>query len=167
MLSAIGTDILGRMDTDIRRATPDDLTGVAATSAALFAEDGATRDRLRNAEWPKDNSRPWIEGLLADPDALVLVAAQQDNVVGHLIGQLYAASPMFTGARTELVSMYVSPGLRGQSIGSRLVEEFFAWSRGRGAARFQVSAYAANESALRFYRRQGFAPLSIQLSADA
>jgi ribosomal protein S18 acetylase RimI-like enzyme len=30
-----------------------------------------------------------------------------------------------------------------------------------------VSAYAANESALRFYRRHGFAPLSIELSANA
>jgi GNAT superfamily N-acetyltransferase len=158
------------MGIDIRHATPADLSGLVALSAALFAEDGATRDRLRNAEWPRDNGRPWIEALLADPDVLVLVAAEQmpgGAAVGHLLGHFYAASAMWTAARTELTSMYVSPEYRGQNIGGRLVEQFFAWSRERGAGRFHVSAYAANESAIRFYRRQGFAPLSIELSADA
>ena len=156
------------MDIDIRRATPADLPGVAASSAALFAEDGATRDPLRNADWPRDNGQAWVDELFAAPDALVLAAASHDGtVVGHLIGHFAAASAMFTAPRTELVSMRVVPEYRGQNIGGRLVEEFFAWSRERGAARFHVSAYAANESAIRFYRRHGFAPLSIQLAAGA
>jgi ribosomal protein S18 acetylase RimI-like enzyme len=29
------------------------------------------------------------------------------------------------------------------------------------------SAYAANEAAIRFYRRHGFTPLSVELAADA
>ena len=156
------------MDVDIRRAIATDLPGLVASSAALFAEDGAVRDRLRNAEWPRDNGRSWIEGLLAGPDALVLVAADHgDNVVGHLIGHFYAASMMWTGARTELISTYVASEYRSRSLGSRLVEAFFVWSRERGAERFHVSAYAANESAIRFYRRHGFASLSIELAADA
>jgi GNAT superfamily N-acetyltransferase len=156
------------MDIDIGRATAADLPGLVASSAALFAEDGATRDRLRNAEWPRDNGQPWIEGLLGAPDALVLVAAGHDGaVVGHLIGHFAAASAMFTAARTELVSLYVRPEYRGQDIGGRLVEEFFGWSRERGAGRFHVSAYAANERAISFYRRHGFAPLSVELAADA
>jgi GNAT superfamily N-acetyltransferase len=155
------------MDLDIRRASRKDVPGLAASSAALFAEDGAVRDRLRNAEWPRDYGRFWVEGLLAEPDALVLVAVSRSDVVGHLIGHFYPASAMWTGARTELVSTYVSPGYRGRGLGGRLVEAFFDWSRGRGAGRFHVSAYAANESAIRFYRRHGFAPLSVELTADA
>jgi GNAT superfamily N-acetyltransferase len=156
------------MDIDIRRAAPTDLSGLATCNAALFAEDGAARDRLRNAEWPRANARPWFEGLLAAPGALVLVAADRDgNVEGYLVGQLYPTSAMWTGARAELISMYVSPVHRGLNVGGRLVEEFFAWSRDQGAERFHVSAYAANESAIRFYRRHGFAPLSVELSADA
>lgn len=156
------------MDVEIRSAIPNDLPGLVASSGALFAEDGAVRDRLRNAEWPRDNGRPWIEGLLAVPDALVLVAADHDgNVVGHLIGQFHAASAMWTGARTELISTYVAPEHRSRSLGSRLVEAFFVWSRERGAERFHVSAYAANEAAIRFYRRHGFASLSIELAVDA
>jgi GNAT superfamily N-acetyltransferase len=156
------------MDIGIRRAGPADVPGLVALSAALFAEDGATRDRLRNAGWPRDNSRLWIEGLLAAPDAFVLVAADPDGTaVGHLIGQYHAVSAMWTGARTELISAYVRPEYRGRNIGGRLVEAFFAWSRERRAERFHVCAYAANESAIRFYRRHGFAPLSVELAADA
>jgi GNAT superfamily N-acetyltransferase len=88
-------------------------------------------------------------------------------VLGHLIGHIYPASAMWTGVRSELISMYVWPEHRDRGLGSRFVEEFFAWSRERGAARFQVSAHAANESAIRFYRRHGFTPLSVELTADA
>jgi GNAT superfamily N-acetyltransferase len=120
----------GSMDIDIRSAGAADVPGLAALSAALFAEDGATRDRLRHAGWPRDNGRAWIEGLLAAQDALVLVAADRDgNAVGHLIGQFYAISAMWTGARTGLVSTYVAPEFRGRGVGGRLVEAFFAWSR--------------------------------------
>ncbi len=156
------------MGIDIRPAGAADVPGLAALSAALFAEDGATRDRLRNTDWPRDNGRAWVAGLLAAPDALVLVAAGRDGTaVGYLIGQFYASSAMWTGARTELVSTYVAPEFRGQNLGGRMVEAFFAWSRDRGAQRFQVSAYAANEPAIRFYRRHGFVPLSVELAADA
>jgi len=156
------------MDIDIRRAASADVAGLVALSAALFAEDGATRDRLRNPGWPLENGHTWIEGLLATPDALVLVAAGGDGTaIGYLIGQFYAASAMWTGARTELVSTYVMPGYRGRNVGGSLVEAFFAWSRERGAKRFHVTAYAANGAAIRFYRRHGFAPLSVELGANA
>jgi GNAT superfamily N-acetyltransferase len=155
------------MDVDIRQAADADLAGLVASSAALFAEDGVRRDRLRNAEWPVEHGREWIEGLLAAPDALVLVAVGLDGaVVGHLIGHFYAPSVMWTGARTELISTYVDPASRGRDVGGRLVEAFVAWSRERGAERFHVSAYAANERAIEFYRRHGFAPLSLELAAD-
>jgi hypothetical protein len=41
------------MDIDIRPAARADVPGLVALSAALFAEDGAIRDRLRSAGWPR------------------------------------------------------------------------------------------------------------------
>jgi len=155
----------------VRAATLDDLDGLTQSSADLFAEDGASRDRLRNADWPLDHGRPWCESLIAAPDALVLVAVESggdetEEVVGHLIGSFSPASSMWTAARAELISTYVSVSHRGQGLGSRLVEDFIAWSKERGASRLHVSAYAANGSAIRFYQRHGFVPLSIELAAD-
>ncbi|OLE21488.1 MAG: GNAT family N-acetyltransferase [Catenulispora sp. 13_1_20CM_3_70_7] len=153
-------------DIEIRSATLDDLDGLAHDSAELFAEDGVTRDRLRDPDWPRDNDRPRLAGLIAAPDALVLVAVYDGAVVGHLVGTFSAASSMWAAARAELVSTHVAASYRGQGIGGRLVEDFIAWGRDRGAARLHVSAYAANGSAIRFYQRYGFVPLSIELALD-
>jgi GNAT superfamily N-acetyltransferase len=122
------------MDIGIRRAAPADVPGLVALSAALFAEDGAARDRLRNAAWPRDNA------------------------VGHLIGHFYCASAMWTAARTKLISMYVMPGYRDRNLGGRLAEAFFAWSRDRGAGRFRVKG--ARSAAQQSHEVKGRAGLS-------
>ena len=154
------------MEIAVRTATAADIDGLVASTAALFAEDGAARDRLRNPAWPGLHGRDWCAGLLADPDALVLVAAAGPEVVGHLVGNYAESSPMWLAPRAELVSMFVARQHRGDGVGGRLVAHFTGWARDRGAARIQVDAYAANESALRFYRRHGFAPLSESLAAE-
>lgn len=151
---------------EIRPATADQVSGLVATSAALFAEDGATRDRLRDPRWPDRHGAAWISGLLTNPNALLLAAVAEGGVVGHLVGLYTPASEMWRGAQAELVSLYVVPGLRGRGVGSGLVERFTAWARERGATRAHVTAYAANEAAVRFYRRHGYAPLSTVLATD-
>ncbi len=151
---------------EVRSATTDDIDGVGESSAALFAEDGAARDRLRNREWPRSHGEQWCADLIDDPDALVLVAAAGEEIGGHLIGTFAAASAMWVAPRAELVSMFVTSRWRGQGVGGRLVGDFRAWARSRGAARLQVTAYATNEGALCFYQRHGFAPLSSELVVD-
>lgn len=153
-------------DIEIRQATLDDLDGLARDSADLFAEDGVTRDRLRDPDWPRDSNRAWCAGLIAAPDALVLVAIEENAVVGHLVGTFSPASSMWSAARAELVSTHVAPAYRGQGIGGRMVEDFIDWGRERGAVRLHVSAYTSNSAAIRFYQRYGFVPLSIDLALD-
>jgi GNAT superfamily N-acetyltransferase len=151
---------------DIRPATAADLDGVVASSAALFAEDAATRDQLRNADWPAMYGAQWCAELLADPQALVMVASDAGKVVGHLVGTFAGPSDMWTVSRAELVSMFVREHLRGQGVGGLLVDAFVDWAKQRGAARLHVTAYAANEAAVGLYRSRGFAPLSITLTHD-
>lgn len=150
---------------EIRRAEAGDLNGLVASSAALFAEDGV-RDRLRNPQWPSEHGAAWIAELSVNPDALLLAAVADGIVAGHLIGFYQPASPMWLGARAELVSMYVVPGLRGKGVGSRLVADFTAWAHERGVARLHVTAHTANDAAVRFYKRHGYAPLSTEFAVD-
>jgi GNAT superfamily N-acetyltransferase len=155
------------MEIEIRRASIDDLDGVVASSAALFAEDAGQRDSLRNRGWPAEYGEQWCRELLTDPRALVLVVSGPDGVAGHLVGSFSDPSEMWTGARAELVSMYVRPDLRGRGVGGRLVDTFAEWARGRGAERLTVSAYATNAAALALYQSRGFAPLSITLATGS
>lgn len=153
-------------DVSIRRASVADLEGVVASSTGLFREDGATRDPLRNPEWPKLNAANYENGNLTNPDMLVLVADHDGAVVGHLTGAFYPASAMWTAPRAHLISMHVMPQWRGQNVGGRLVEQFKVWAKEKGAVQLRVTAYTANEGAMRFYQRQGFAPLESTFAFD-
>ena len=149
---------------EVRIATADDLDGVAASQAALFALDAGTRDGLRNLDWPATHGSEWIAGLIGRDDALVLVAARGDKVVGHLVATSSPPSDMWVAARAELVSMHVDESQRGGGVGSRLVSACIGWAREQGAARLAVSAYAANDGAVRFYQANGFEPFSLELT---
>lgn len=143
----------------VRRATSDDLEALAASSAGLFAEDAASRDPLRDPNWPLRHAAADYARHLTNPDTLVLVAVQDAAVVGHLLGGFYEASAMWRSPRAYLISMFVQAPWRGAGVGSRFVADFSAWARGKGATQLRVTAYSSNEGAVRFYRRHGFAPL--------
>jgi len=150
----------------IREATAADTEGLIASNTALFAADAAVRDPLRNPGWPAGHAADFVAGALASPDTLVLVADHEGDVIGHLIGAFLPVSPMWTVPRADLFSMQIMAGWRGQGIGSQLVDRFKAWGQARGVAALRVSAYTANEPALRFYRRHGFTPLDTTLTLN-
>ena len=143
-----------------------DVEGLVASGLSLFNEDGLARDRLRNPDWPPANATDYETGNLADPDVLVLVAVVGRDVIGHLTAGFHADSAMWIAPTVDLMSLNVMPDWRGQSIGTRLIADFTSWARERGAVQSRVTAYTANENALRFYRRHGFGPLETTLVAD-
>lgn len=143
-----------------------DVDGLVASGVNLFTEDGVVRDPLRNPDWSTANAKDYETGNLADPDMLVLVAVLGREVVGHLTGGFHADSAMWLAPTADLISLNVMPGWRGRSIGARLLDDFKIWARSRGAVQTRVTAYTANEGAIRFYRRHGFLPLETTLAAD-
>jgi GNAT superfamily N-acetyltransferase len=150
----------------VREATVTDVDSLVASGTGLFAEDGAVRDRLRNADWPRLYGAEEYARNIGDPDMLVLVGDRDGQVVGHLTGGISAVSPMWNAPRAYLISMYVMPPWRGQNLGARLVGHFKSWAKDMGAVQLRVTAYAANEGAIRFYQRHGFAPLEDTLALD-
>lgn len=153
-------------DIQIRPATAPDVDGFVASSAGLFAQDAGSYDDTVDIAWPrKYGATRFLEGL-ADPDRLVLVAVDSAGaVVGHLTGLVAEPTAMRPVRVATLSSLYVFPEHRHAGLGARLVAEFRSWARGRNCDRLEVTAYAANDGALRFYRQHGFAPQSILLEA--
>jgi GNAT superfamily N-acetyltransferase len=68
--------------------------------------------------------------------------------------------------KAHLISMHVMAEYRGQHVGAQLVEHFKSWAKEKGAVQLRVTAYTANAGAIRFYQRQGFAPLETTLAVD-
>ena len=105
---------------------------------------------------------------LAEGDTALLIALRGERPVGYAVTRLGGpAATWDLGARVaELETLVVASAERGAGIGSRLVAAARSWARGHGAERMTVGVAHANADALRFYRREGFAPF-YELLLDA
>lgn len=152
--------------TDIRKAGPDDIEGLVACSTGLFAEDAGTRDPTLSQDWPRLHAADSFRAQLDDDSRLVLAADDGGSAVGLLTGSLGEPSDIRPIRVAALGSMYVMPTHRNRGVGARLVAAFLEWAAAAGADRLAVSAYAANDGAIRFYQRHGFAPRTVLLERE-
>lgn len=151
----------------VRAARPEDMPGLVASSAALFAEDAGQRDPTMNVNWPHEHGTRRFTETINDPDHLILVAVSDDQVVGHLTANLGAPTTKRPVRVATLASLYVQPTFRGSGAAASLVETFRTWARENEADLLAVTAYATNDRAVRFYQRQGFTPATITLETKA
>ncbi|MBY8343639.1 GNAT family N-acetyltransferase [Streptomyces spinosirectus] len=147
----------------VRRARAEDIPGLVASSAGLFAEDGGTRDSSVNVDWPRQYGAQTFAAALEDPARLVLAVERDGQVVGHLLGTATGPTAKRRTTSATLVSIYVRPEHRRARAGDRLVEEFLDWARRQGAEHAEVTAYATNTEAIRFYERGGFTAMTLTL----
>ncbi|WP_151475718.1 GNAT family N-acetyltransferase [Streptomyces albicerus] len=147
----------------VRPARPEDIPALVASSAALFAEDAGTRDATVDVNWPHVHGAERFASGLDDPARLLLVAERAGEVIGHLAGEVADGSARRPVKIATLLSMYVRPAHRGTLTGARLVADFLDWARKQGAQQAEVTAYAANADAIRFYERNGFGPHTLTL----
>ena len=152
----------------IREAGPGDVPTVVGLSDALFREDAGSRDPTTNQDWALQEGRAYFAVLLADGAAGCWLAESVPGgeAVGYLAGRLRDGGPLRPLRLATLESMYVREGARGRGVGARLVGRFLSWARERGALRASVTAYAANEGAVRFYEREGFSARKLSLERD-
>ncbi|MEV6627386.1 GNAT family N-acetyltransferase [Amycolatopsis sp. NPDC051106] len=146
----------------------EEVPELVKSAEALFAEDAGSHDPRMDLGWPAREGAAYYQGLVADEDALCLLARSDGEVAGHLIGRLRPISTLRPGAvRAVLESMQVAADRRREGVGQALVSAFVAWARDRGANELTVQAYADNEGAQAFYRAQGFRPFEVTLAREA
>lgn len=141
--------------TELRLAGSADLEGLVASSAALFAEDAGSHDTTMNLAWPGQGGRDVLAAGIDDPTRLTLVAVCDGAVVGHLLGRV--EQPGWRSVRVAtILSLFVSADHRNAGLGSGLLTRFRSWAAEVNAVALEVTAYTANEAAIRFYARHGF-----------
>ncbi|MBA2760235.1 MAG: GNAT family N-acetyltransferase [Chloroflexia bacterium] len=142
----------------LHRATLEDLIGDALTK-----EDAGKHAEAFNLDWIAQEGEAAYTRMLGDERHVVTLAEVDGRAVGYLSGAVRDPSTWRTARMAEIFALYVIPEYRSQGIGERLVRSFLRWARDQGAERIVVAAFAANEAALRFYRRVGFAPFEVML----
>ncbi|MES1243993.1 MAG: GNAT family N-acetyltransferase [Acidobacteriota bacterium] len=94
----------------------------------------------------------------------ILVAENESRVVGwlHVSGMYLLESPAFA----EVLGLIVDEAHRGQGIGKRLLDAAARWAADHGFDRLRVRSNVVREDAHRFYEREGFRRIKMQVVLD-
>lgn len=127
------------MSAAIRQALASDVDGLVALEYAVFAADRLSRRSFRR--------------LVASPSARVLVAAEQDRIVGCAIVLFRAGS-----RSARLYSIAVTPGMAGAGRGRALLSSAAAAAAERGCTQLRLEVREDNPRAMALYEMNGFVP---------
>ncbi|MEO3973639.1 GNAT family N-acetyltransferase [Streptomyces sp. CAU 1734] len=136
---------------ELRVLGPDDWRVWRELRLAALAEApyafGATL-----AEWQGEGDREqrW-RARLGIPGSHNVVAVLADGPAGMASGV-----PSGTPDTVELISMWVSPAVRGQGVGEALVGEVERWAARGPASSVRLSVMRENGPAVALYERSGF-----------
>jgi ribosomal-protein-alanine N-acetyltransferase len=102
-------------------------------------------------------SREDLKYFLETRDALALIAASAESIVGFLIAQLYRGRPTF---QARIITIDVDPDLRRGKIGSLLMNACEDELRRQQVSRVRLEVAVGNLAAQKFYQRYGYRVLS-------
>lgn len=144
----------------LRPATTADVPALSrlATDSfvAKFGELYSARDL--HSFLDESLSEPAIAAELANPDRVYRLAERGGALVGYCKIGLTCGFPQHArGSKVmELKQLYTAPDATGGGIGKALMDWAMDQFAARGADEVQISVYAYNDGAHRFYRRYGF-----------
>jgi ribosomal protein S18 acetylase RimI-like enzyme len=102
---------------------------------------------------------------IEDPDAVLLIAEDVGEVVGMAAGNVHRPSTMSDKLAVEVSSVYVRPSHRRRGLAKALTAEVARFARRRGVDRITLKTFAQNVEALETWRRMGFEPRMVQMTA--
>ena len=118
----------------IRLARPGEGHTLTAAYEWLFAAPG-----VRPADWSPDVAADRIEAAIADDRSAVLVADDDNTLVGFATVYLDIVSVRF-GQRAWVEDLAVAPDRRSGGIGKALLDAAKSWARDHGAARLELES---------------------------
>lgn len=131
----------------LRVLTPDDWPIWRAVRLAALTE-APQAFSVSLADWDRGGEEMW-RARLALPGTHNVVAVLGDQPVGIARGV-----PGADGY--ELHSVWVSPEVRGQGVGDRLLAEIEDWATRSGAPALRLAVYPDNAAAVALYERHGY-----------
>lgn len=154
----------------IRSAAAADVPALAELAALTFplACPPHTTDAAKAAFIAAHLSAPRLEEYLADPARDLLVAAEDDALVGYAL--LVAGEPADADVAAairirptvELSKCYVHPDHHGAGVASALMAAALEVVRARGAAGVWLGVNQLNARAQRFYDKSGFERVGVK-----
>jgi aminoglycoside 6'-N-acetyltransferase len=131
--------------------------GDAATLSLILAEPDVSR------WWPRYDEERVRSELIEGPDTVVFAVEHDEEVVGAI---LYVEEPS-PDYRHASIDVFLHPDWHGKGIGTDAVRTLARHLiHDRGHHRLAIDPAAANEKAIRAYRRVGFQPVGVMRSYE-
>lgn len=152
----MGIDVTAATEADLV-----DLADVAATTFPLACPPSVTPQNI--AAFIAENlSEDRFREYLADPDRTVLVAREDDRIIGYVMlirgvpddGDVQRAVPRRPAV--EVSKLYVLPDSHGLGVSAALMNAALAEAAEQGAACVWLGVNQQNRRAQRFYTKHGF-----------
>jgi RimJ/RimL family protein N-acetyltransferase len=136
----------------IRPAEGSDASELVALAAAIGGEPGGWL--LTTEAWrPVADERRYLKAVRRHADAAVLVALDDDRIVGRLS---LARDPHPASTHVADLGMMVAASHRRRGIGRKLLEAAVSWARAAGVEKLELHVFPWNEPAIRLYEDFGF-----------
>lgn len=144
----------------IRPARPTDAEPLAQLATAVFRHTygAAIPDAVLTPYLARAFSPGAIALAIDNPTTYFFVAAQADTLLGYSKCTATVPPARISGENAlELVNLYIEPTHQGRGIGKALLHAAMQYALTQGYTRMWLCVWQANQSALRFYQRLGFA----------
>jgi RimJ/RimL family protein N-acetyltransferase len=138
----------------IRRPTEQDAEGIINYSKLLFSSTDQVLTLLEEYTITVENEKKWINNFQQDPNAIVLIAEFNFEIIGLLF---FIPNQKKKNSHTGEFGVSVHPNFQGIGIGRQLIESLLKWARENECIeKVYLNVFATNENAIKLYKRLGF-----------
>ena len=149
----------------IRKAILDDLNDICNLNNELFKLEKEKYDPTLIIDWPISNEgKEYFTDMINNQ--YVIVAIQDNNVVGYLAGSIEEKVSYELIQYGEINNMLVSDSCRGMGIGKQLIDNFKIYCRENNIYNIKVVASYRNKDAINFYHKNGFEEFNLTLTTN-
>ncbi|MFW5911714.1 MAG: GNAT family N-acetyltransferase [Halolamina sp.] len=147
---------------ELRPARETDIPGIrdvaARSLAASYADvlDAEGRQQAVEAWYGTEESPDAFATELGDDRTVLVVAAEEDEILGFAQGYLAGERPLVG----QIEWLHVRPDRREHGIGSQLLDAIESALHDAGADRIESRVIEANEAGRTFYEQRGYEPTS-------
>ena len=157
------------MTTTIRAARADDARALGRLGALLVQthHDFDPQRFLPATARTAEGYGSYLASQIAEPEVVLLVAEQGDDVVGYAFAAVEGHDYMsLRGPAGVLHDVVVDPAHRGHGVGGALLDAVLAALAARGVPRVVLSTAERNEGAQRLFARAGFRRTMIEMTRE-